>query len=308
MSERMEEDPPDPSGSLRSRSNTVSSATSRESNYSTPKDFSKVTDPFSTTKKRKANTPSQKIPPIIRPPLPTANKFGPLATDENTDAEFTGKEDDHEGFFIFKEKKTPAPPTIMIENYNNTKRIVQILQETQIKHTRKYIKNYVVVNTEENNTHKKLIEHLKTNNLKHYTFTTKEDKNHAFVIRGLDHDPEVDELFEELQKTKLNVNKVVKLANTARPLYMVLTDTSVTLAKLQEKIKIIFHTKIKWELLKNKKEITQCHRCQRWGHVASNCSMDPRCLKCAAPHFTHTCTKSPDTPAKCCNCGGRHTK
>lgn len=164
----MEEDPSDPSGSIRSRSNTVSPATSRELNYNTPKDFSQVTDPFSTTKKRKANTPPQIIPPVVRPPLPTANKFAPLATDEDTDAEFTGKEDDHEGFFIFKEKKPPAPPAIMIENNNNTKIIVQLLQETQIKHTRKYIKNYVVVNTEKNSIHKKT--NRTSKNKQHETF------------------------------------------------------------------------------------------------------------------------------------------
>ena len=50
----------------------------------------------------------------------------------------------------------------------------------------------------------------------------------------------------------------------------------------------------------------QCYRCQRFNHSSLNCTLQPRCLKCAGAHITRDCTKSRDTPATCANCRGPH--
>lgn len=49
----------------------------------------------------------------------------------------------------------------------------------------------------------------------------------------------------------------------------------------------------------NKKELVQCHRCQKWGHATSNCNMHAKCLKCAKDHLTGECTKTPETDPNC---------
>ncbi|XP_063988300.1 uncharacterized protein LOC135168239 [Diachasmimorpha longicaudata] len=64
--------------------------------------------------------------------------------------------------------------------------------------------------------------------------------------------------------------------------------------------------KITWEHYMNKRRITQCRRCQEWGHSTTNCVAKPLCLKCAENHLTRECTKTRDTPATCANCGGKH--
>lgn len=96
------------------------------------------------------------------------------------------------------------------------------------------------------------------------------------------------------------------MKNDYRPLYLVVTTSKETLTNLQKEVRYIMHTKITWERHINKKELTQCHQYQLWGHATSNCGRALRCLKCAEQHETRQRTKSKDLPAKCANCGGVH--
>ncbi|GJQ85884.1 hypothetical protein Trydic_g15340 [Trypoxylus dichotomus] len=56
-----------------------------------------------------------------------------------------------------------------------------------------------------------------------------------------------------------------------------------------------------------KDQVTQCHRCQLYGHGQRNCHAAAVCVKCAGPHQTAECTKPRDVPAKCALCTGPHT-
>ncbi|GJQ86840.1 hypothetical protein Trydic_g19300, partial [Trypoxylus dichotomus] len=56
-----------------------------------------------------------------------------------------------------------------------------------------------------------------------------------------------------------------------------------------------------------KDQVTQCHRCQLYGHGQRNCHAAAVCVKCAGPHQTAECTKPRDVPAKCALCSGPHT-
>lgn len=47
--------------------------------------------------------------------------------------------------------------------------------------------------------------------------------------------------------------------------------------------------RIRFERFK-KKGPTQCFQCQRFGHVAINCNMPSRCVKCAGSHESNECT------------------
>ncbi|GBP67583.1 hypothetical protein EVAR_98637_1 [Eumeta japonica] len=53
----------------------------------------------------------------------------------------------------------------------------------------------------------------------------------------------------------------------------------------------------------------QCHRCQLYGHAASNCHAQPRCVKCLVPHCTKDCERKKEAGGKpsCCNCA-RNTR
>lgn len=142
--------------------------------------------------------------------------------------------------------------------------------------------------------------------LDHHTHKNKEDKTHAFVLRGLDHDPDPAEILLDLKELGVKILNIFRMKNTKNPLYLIITNKDHTLKELQEKIKFVCHTKISWERQHKKREIIQCRNCQLWGHGASNCRAKPNCLKCAEQHRTATCTKTTDTPATCYNCSGPH--
>ncbi|CAN7947217.1 unnamed protein product [Ixodes pacificus] len=49
----------------------------------------------------------------------------------------------------------------------------------------------------------------------------------------------------------------------------------------------------------------QCHRCSRFGHIASTCQHAPTCSRCSGPHQRTQCNDN-ETPTRCCNCGKNH--
>ncbi len=57
---------------------------------------------------------------------------------------------------------------------------------------------------------------------------------------------------------------------------------------------------------KNSHALTQCHRCQKYGHTKGSCRRNFVCMKCAGQHPTTACKKPRHIPPRCCNCGGRH--
>ncbi|KAG5871628.1 hypothetical protein JTB14_037748 [Gonioctena quinquepunctata] len=113
------------------------------------------------------------------------------------------------------------------------------------------------------------------------------------VDRGLDSNPTSDEVKEHIQQ--------MKILRVFRSFLMITTPRNVTLSKLEKTINVILNQKITWELRKTDRPIVQCHRCQRWGHVTTNCFAQVRCPKCAQGHWTKDCKKSRNTPESCVN-------
>ena len=50
----------------------------------------------------------------------------------------------------------------------------------------------------------------------------------------------------------------------------------------------------------------QCFRCQKFNHVAVNCHVELKCMKCSGDHMSKFCTLIREEPNKCPNCGGNH--
>lgn len=206
-----------------------------------------------------------------------------------------------------KQKQRPPPPIVIHGLFNDHKKLNAYLtsklkEKYYWKHTSQTTilqvatyEDWVVAN-----------ENFEKGNLEFHTYTPKKDKNHAFILRGLYHDLDVDALKEELLiEYQIPVRQVYEMKGTRFQSYMVVTASDITLNKIQ-KIKYLDHTVVRWERHVNNKKIIQCHRCQLWGHATSNCRASPRCLKCAKSHLTNTCTKSKEVPPKCANCGEAH--
>ncbi|CAI6360391.1 unnamed protein product [Macrosiphum euphorbiae] len=48
--------------------------------------------------------------------------------------------------------------------------------------------------------------------------------------------------------------------------------------------------------------------CQYYGHTRKYCYHDPQCVRCEENHFSNSCTKSLDSPARCPLCNSSLTQ
>lgn len=85
---------------------------------------------------------------------------------------------------------------------------------------------------------------------------------------------------------------------------MVYFKSSCILKTIPDKIRYLCDHKIKWEPYNKGRQnaITQCSRCQQFGHAESNCNNSFRCVKCLNDHEPRKCTKTKDDKPMCVNC------
>ena len=94
-----------------------------------------------------------------------------------------------------------------------------------------------------------------------FSYTEKGEKNHAFVLKGLVHEEETEDIKETLITKGIPVVGIIRMKTQYWPMYMVITKNKITLNKIGL-IKSIYNTVIKLEKLKNKRLIIKHNRCQ----------------------------------------------
>lgn len=148
-----------------------------------------------------------------------------------------------------------------------------------------------------------------------YTYTPKKDKLISVLLKGLHHSYNPQEILSELQTFDTEGLKFIKVSHfTTKRSVSESISLSIFLAQLEancqfqklQKINRLCHHVISWEKLK-RNDIIQCKRCQRLGHVASNCNMRYRCVKCNEQHDPGNCKFSVDNIVSknkiyCVNC------
>lgn len=205
-------------------------------------------------------------------------------------------------------KKSNMPPIVVDGQTKNQNTLIQDLRATvkgnfSVKHTA----NSTILFVDDRDDHNKVLKNIQEEKISYHTYTTNEDKSHALVLRGLAKGTTISDIEEDLDIQYEIKTRSIFLMNTKnRPLYLVVTDPSLTLDYLNKNIRRVLYTCITWELRRSVQQIIQCRNCQRWGHATTNCGRPPRCLKCAGEHLTRTCLKSRETAAKCANCEGEH--
>lgn len=261
--------------------------------------------------------------------VPVSNNFEILSENGEENMEIVDEydEEDHtklgERSYINVErtkcptKKVSKPPPIIIHHkMKNSKEFVNFLKTDikkgfEIKHTRNNTNLFINDTTEYTNYLQK-IKCEADDNFQFHTYTPKQEKTHGFVLRGLDNDTDMNYLKEEFNnQKKIEIINIYKMKNT-NGLFLIITDNSITEKYLNRNLNVICHTRISWKRHINTNTITQCRRCQQWGHATSNCSAQTRCLKCAQNHWSRDCTlvdkedKSTHNNIKCPNCEGPH--
>lgn len=133
---------------------------------------------------------------------------------------------------------------------------------------------------------------------KYFTYTPKHLKNQTYVLKGLHHSEDVDEILKCLKfhcSDTLQIIKVTRFSTrrstankTILPFFLVHISANSD-AKQLVNIKRLNYQVVQWEKLK-KGGILQCKNCQRFGHAATNCNLGYRCVKCNQSHLPGECS------------------
>ncbi|KAG4074171.1 hypothetical protein HA402_000615 [Bradysia odoriphaga] len=142
-----------------------------------------------------------------------------------------------------------------------------------------------------------------------YTFTTLDKKPLRLVIKGVHHTYLPDDIIDDLtaQKVKvLSVQPMYGKGKVSLDMFIVNFEQGSKLSEISKNIKYVCHQSISWHQFIKKDIGTQCRKCQRLGHAASNCGLEYRCVECTDRHAPGDCPIEDDEPAKCVNCNGAH--
>lgn len=146
-----------------------------------------------------------------------------------------------------------------------------------------------------------------------FAFHTHSDcgkRTKLFVLKNF-YKIEISELLQLLQNTNPTISKVsILFEHNEHPIYLVHSnDENLTIQELQKNHKTIDSLIVTWEKFDlRRKRPMPCRRCKMWGHAASNCHREYRCIKCDEKHEPGLCkrqNKKVGSP-KCVNCGGDH--
>jgi hypothetical protein len=122
---------------------------------------------------------------------------------------------------------------------------------------------------------------------------------------------ECDSLLLKIKEVCEGITKVSYLfEHSHRPIYLIhCNDQQITLQDLQRNLRAIDQVIVKWEKFDfRRKRPMPCRRCKMWGHSASNCYRQYRCIKCDQDHQPGECSRKDRTTGSptCVNCGGDH--
>ncbi|KAK9710035.1 hypothetical protein QE152_g26280 [Popillia japonica] len=93
-----------------------------------------------------------------------------------------------------------------------------------------------------------------------YTYTPRQEKTYAFLIKGLHASVECEDVKSELKELEIDARSVIQFKNSRNPIFMCVVGKNVSLKDLQNKGRYLQRTKVYYEHYINKKEITQCKK------------------------------------------------
>lgn len=152
--------------------------------------------------------------------------------------------------------------------------------------------NRSIVYAEDLDTYNNILELFKECNAHFYTFSAKEDKSINLILRGVPFEFNVDDLVDEFTQLKFidRIDKITKLTEGKKEKF------NYFILKLRKDespgpffdLKHMFNTRV--SIVKfHRTDVVQCYNCQRPGHVADNCYMEFRCVRCSKNHVKGEC-------------------
>ncbi|CAH1105286.1 unnamed protein product [Psylliodes chrysocephalus] len=163
-----------------------------------------------------------------------------------------------------KQKSTMPPIVIDGKTANHTGLINDlktfVTGEFSVKHT-----NYTtILFVDKKEDYDRVLTTIKADNIAYHTYTSNNDKSHAFVLRGIAEGTKIKDIKENLDdEHEITAREIYQMNTKERPLFLVVTDPALTLDYLNKNTKRVLYTRVTWELRKSTKLIIQCHNCQQ---------------------------------------------
>lgn len=234
--------------------------------------------------------------------IPTHNQFDLL------NAKVNGNNSNNNTSNMLVKHKNNIPP-ITVVGAANFSIALEILKKltTDAEFTIKYMSigtKIMLKNLEVFNNFKKSLNEA---DVKFFTHDAQSDKFDRFILSGISRTP-CEDILESLKNYQMVPLEIREINQKTKKFddegsYIVSFKQGTT--KIQNLNKtIINYTVPKWRtFFKTPNNITQCRRCQIFGHGIRNCNMQFKCSKCGLDHPSENCN-SPVT--KCANCKGDH--
>lgn len=233
----------------------------------------------------------------------TSNKFSELSINDSSNtntAKNTNSADSNK-----KLNKKRIPPITIVGAVNFTKAINIVSEIAKDNYCLKYMSVGVKIQIDNVENYSEIKSKLLANKIEFYSHDVNPDKFEQYVLSGINK-TDTNELMNELTSKGFDVTSINEiLLNKPRfneeGLYRVTFKGPVDQAKLLRTR--LNHTIVKWKKSERKNKLTQCRRCQKFGHGMRNCNIAFKCSKCGDNHESSTCTA---TVTKCANCEGDH--
>ena len=158
--------------------------------------------------------------------------------------------------------------------------------------------------------HNALRELFVKNNLLHHTFAFKEQRKRKWVIHGLPRTADIEDIMESAKEKLPGVETIIQMSRTDDkglktliPTYIMITGSEVTAQMLSNLV--IYHHRVRVEKFISTQTVTQCFKCQMFGHSSKYCNLKARCVRCSGEHSAQQCDRK-NVALKCANCGEAH--
>ena len=149
-------------------------------------------------------------------------------------------------------------------------------------------------------------------------FTHNPPKNNLnkYVLKGLPLHTEPTTIQYALLEKGIDLKQIRQMTKTCTdennthsmrkiPVWVLTVNNSGETRQKIKDLRGLLYFKITIEELRNKQTVTQCLRCQGFGHKAQYCKLTRKCRICAELHDTRECPNRL-LPLKCAGCGGGH--
>lgn len=212
-------------------------------------------------------------------------------------------------------ERVSRPPPIVINGIKNVILFIRQLRDAVQLHQSTVLSlragDSVNIGCREDDEYRRVVLYLQTRGIEFHTFSNEKAFHARLVIRGLDvySDPaEVADMLRELGYPVKDAIRLYTVRGVRRPLPLI----RVVLPRGDDAERLLgltnmYGLRIRVERSREAGNVTQCHRCQRYGHGSDMCHNSVVCVRCARAHPTKNCTVPPGVGHRCINCGGQHS-